>query len=163
MVIGFLGEAGGGLRNIGLAFSPASAAMMLGIFILAAVALVLVRQTRPANYPSRLPAEMPPILPVNLGERIFWMFASATAGICEELVYRGFGLCALRGIGMPAWVAVVLTSVAFVLVHGLWGLRRFWHYFIVGALYSGLFLWVHSLAPGMWIHTLYDMVFIFAG
>jgi hypothetical protein len=40
---------------------------------------------------------------------------------------------------------------------------RWRFYFTVGVLYSGLFLWVQSLIPGMWIHTLRDMVFVLAG
>jgi hypothetical protein len=29
--------------------------------------------------------------PATLGERLFWIFMSFTAGFCEELFYRGFG------------------------------------------------------------------------
>jgi membrane protease YdiL (CAAX protease family) len=163
LVMVFLAQAGGGLKDIGLDLSASEAAVMLGIFIVLATVFVLFRQTRPTTYLFRIPADMPPLLPVTLGERSFWMLASATAGICEELVYRGFGLCVLRGNGVPAWLAVVLVSFSFVLIHGLWGLRRWRQYFIVGVLYSGLFLWVQSLTPGIWIHTLWDMVFIFAG
>jgi membrane protease YdiL (CAAX protease family) len=136
--------------------------MAVGILVVAA-ACVLLRQTRPVDYPSRVPADMQILLPVTFGERAFWMFASASAGICEELVYRGFGLCALRGNGVPTWLAIILVSLAFVLIHGLFGLRRFRRFFTVGVLYSSLFLWVHSLTPGILIHTLYDMMFILAG
>jgi len=163
LVFIFVSQAGGGLADIGLQLPARKAAVMVGTFLVVAAALVFLRQTRPANYPSRLPADMPPLLPVNLGERTFWMFASVSAGICEELVYRGFGLCALRGNGVPTWLAVVLCSLAFVLIHGLWGLRKFWFYFIVGLMYSALFLWIQDLTPGIWIHTLWDMGFMFAG
>jgi len=163
LVVIFLNQAGGGLKDIGLQLSTGKVEVMFGIFLVVATALVLLRQSRPADDPLRLPADMPPLLPVTLGERAFWIFASASAGICEELVYRGFGICALRGNGVSIWLAVILVSLAFVLIHGLWGLRRFWHYFIVGVLYSGLFLWVQSLTPGIWIHSLWDMLCMLAG
>jgi hypothetical protein len=163
LVIIFVNEAGGGLADIGLQSSGGKTAVMLGIFMVVATTLVVFRQARPAVYLFRVPADMPPLMPVTLSERAFWMFASASAGICEELVYRGFGLCALRGNGVPTGLAVVWVSLSFVLIHGLWGLRRWRFYFTVGVLYSGLFLWVQSLIPGMWIHTLRDMVFVLAG
>jgi membrane protease YdiL (CAAX protease family) len=159
----FVGHAGGGLKDIGLELSAGKVAVMSAVFIVVATGFVFFRQMRPTTYLFRVPADMPPLMPVTLGERFFWMLASASAGICEELVYRGFGLCALRGNGVPTWLAVVLVSLSFVLIHGLWGLRRWRFYFIVGVLYSGLFLWVQSLTPGIWIHTLWDMVFVWAG
>ena len=149
--------------DIGLQLSAGKAAVMAGGILVVATACVLLRQTRPVDYPSRVPAEMQLLLPVTLGERVFWMLASASAGICEELVYLGFGLCALRGKGVPTWLAIILVSLAFVLIHGFFGLRRFRHFFIVGVLHSSLFLWAHSLTPGILIHTFYDMMFILAG
>lgn len=162
LVVLFVRQAGGQLDDIGFKMLAPQFAMTLGTFALIGMVLVLWRQSVPAARKSRLPEIMLVILPATLGERVFWIFMCVTAGLCEELVYRGFGICALRGNGVPAWLAVILVSVAFVLIHGLWGLRRFPFYFIVGLLYSALFLWIQSLTPGIWIHTVWDMVFILA-
>lgn len=164
MLVIFISRAGGHLQDIGMQLSPGKVAMNLGMLAAIGTALVLVRQNQPASYhPTHLPATVSLLLPVTLGERGFWMLTSLSAGICEELIYRGFGICALRGIGVPTWMAVPLAAIAFVLIHGLWGLHKFWFYFVIGLLYSGLFLWLRSLTPGIWIHTLHDMVFILAG
>jgi len=163
LVVLFVRQAGGQLSDVGVKMSASQFAMMLGAFALIGTVLVLWRQSASANHKSRVPEIMLIILPATLGERVFWMFMCVTAGVCEELVYRGFGICVLRGNGVPIWLAVTLASIAFVLIHGLWGLHKFWFYFVIGLLYSGLFLWLRSLTPGIWIHTLHDMMFILAG
>jgi hypothetical protein len=54
LVVMFVWQAGGGLTDIGLQLSAGKAAVMAGVFLAVATTLVLLRQTRPANYPSRL-------------------------------------------------------------------------------------------------------------
>jgi membrane protease YdiL (CAAX protease family) len=161
LVVLFVTQAGGQLSNIGLKMSSSRFVMMLGAFALIGAVLVLWRQSAPANRKSRLPEIMLVMLPVTLGERVFFVFMCVTAGICEEVVYRGFGICALHGYGVPMWLAVIFVSIAFVMIHGLWSVRwLFLPYFIWGVLYSGLFLWAQSLTPGIWLHTLWDMVIV---
>jgi uncharacterized protein len=160
LVVAIVRQAGGQLRDIGLELSADKFGMMLGGFAIIGAVLVLWRQSASTSHRSRFPETLLPLLPATMGERAFWVFMSFTAGFCEEIVYRGFGICALRGNGVPAWLAVILVSIAFVFIHGLWGLRRFPYYFVVGLLYSGLFLWAQSLTPGIWIHTLKDMIII---
>jgi membrane protease YdiL (CAAX protease family) len=87
---------------------------------------------------------------------------SLTAGFCEELVYRGFAISALRGRGMRAWQALIIASVSFVFVHGLAGVFAFPVYFTFGLLFGGLFLWRRTLAPGMCLHAAFDMFAILA-
>lgn len=124
LIVLFVWQAGGRWSDVGLKTSDARFAMMLGAFAVIGTVLVLWRQSASANHKSRLSAMMLIMLPKTLGERIFWVFMSVTAAICEELVYRGFGVCALCGKGVPVWVAVILASVAFVLIHGLESLQK---------------------------------------
>jgi membrane protease YdiL (CAAX protease family) len=82
---------------------------------------------------------------------------SLSAGFCEELVYRGFGIRVLQAHGWRTPMAVALPTISWVVVHGVGGLLYFVPHFIVGLLFAGLFLWLRTLAPVMVVHSLIDL------
>ncbi|KQV54409.1 CPBP family intramembrane glutamic endopeptidase [Duganella sp. Root336D2] len=55
------------------------------------------------------------MLPVGTRERRWWIVLAVSAGVCEELVYRGFLLTCFGELGL-AW-AWLLSSAAFGLAH----------------------------------------------
>lgn len=59
-------------------------------------------------------------LPHTVRELRHFVGVSVTAGIVEEIVYRGFVLWYLS-LHMPLWAAVILSSVAFGLAHSYQG------------------------------------------
>jgi membrane protease YdiL (CAAX protease family) len=59
-------------------------------------------------------------LPHTRRDLRYFFGASITAGIVEEIVYRGFALWYM-GSFMPLWVAVAVSSVGFGLVHSYQG------------------------------------------
>ena len=61
------------------------------------------------------------LLPVNLLEYLPYSALAITAGVCEEFVYRGFGIAALSKTGLPLWVVVSVTSILFGLAHAYQG------------------------------------------
>jgi membrane protease YdiL (CAAX protease family) len=87
-------------------------------------------------------------------ERAWWVPFAFTAAFCEEFVYRGFGITALRSRGHPPWRAVALATTSWCLVHGLGGVLLFPAYFVAGVGFSALFLWWRSLVPVMAVHVL---------
>jgi membrane protease YdiL (CAAX protease family) len=148
-------RAGGSLREIGLVTSQRRMLVMLACLVALGAALVFLRAHDP-----RPPAPITiatVMFPRTTGQRLFWIAMSLTAGICEELVYRGFAIRALRGRGMRAWLALMTASVSFVFVHGLAGAFAFPIYFTFGLLFGALFLWRRTLAPGVCLHTAFDM------
>jgi hypothetical protein len=60
------------------------------------------------------------VLPHTRRDLRHFIGVSITAGIVEEIVYRGFVLWYL-GLFMPLWAAVVVSSVAFGLGHSYQG------------------------------------------
>lgn len=99
------------------------------------------------------------LLPRTPVERRVFAGLAVTAGICEELLYRGFGLAALRwanpDLGTPALIA--LTGAAFGLGHLYQGAMGV---FVTGAL-GGYFAWMTiatgTLVPVMVLHALLDV------
>lgn len=57
-----------------------------------------------------------PFLPHTRRDFRYFVVVSITAGVVEEIVFRGFALLYL-GWFMPLWVAVVVSSVGFGIVH----------------------------------------------
>ena len=62
------------------------------------------------------------LLPHTVAERRTFDAVSVTAGICEELLYRGFGIAYLTSLlGVPFWAAALICSVVFGFAHSYQG------------------------------------------
>jgi membrane protease YdiL (CAAX protease family) len=161
LVVILLKRARRSLVDLGLNLSPVRIGTMIGIPLVVGGALIVLHQVSGINPGS--PGDASSVVaPATMGERVFWIFISFTAGFCEELVYRGFSIRALQGRNMPTSLAVALATLAFVLMHGISVLRPipFLIIFIAGVLFSALFLWRRSLVPGVCVHTLFDLASI---
>jgi membrane protease YdiL (CAAX protease family) len=99
------------------------------------------------------------LLPRTAAER--WVFAllALTAGICEEVLYRGFGLAALRwaapGLGHPALIAI--TALAFGMAHLYQGGRGVALTGLAGAYFAWIAISTGSLVPVMVLHAILDL------
>jgi uncharacterized protein len=98
------------------------------------------------------------LVPASPAERRWFIGVSISAGVCEEVIFRGFLVLALHAATGSILLAVLLSSTAFGLVHA--------YQQPVGALRAGLLgallaapLVVHStLWPAIIAHTLLDLV-----
>jgi membrane protease YdiL (CAAX protease family) len=99
---------------------------------------------------------MRPMLPHDDREAGWFRALSVTAGICEELLYRGF-LIAYLGALVGLWPAVVLSSVVFGVGHSYQGVKGVVKTGIVGALLAGLYLLTGSLWASMLVHAALDL------
>jgi len=101
-------------------------------------------------------------LPVSVRERRYWIILSLSAGLCEELLYRGFLMHYLTGslaggaaLGIVgAWLT---SSVFFGLAHAYQGIAG-----ITRATVSGLLLGLATLLTGqltlaILLHALFDL------
>jgi uncharacterized protein len=96
------------------------------------------------------------MIPQTLGEKLAFVGVSATAGICEELVFRGFLIAALRAATGSLPLAVLLSAAAFGTAHA--------HQDAAGALRATMLavvltvplLVTGSLYPGIAAHAIVD-------
>ncbi|MEM9619033.1 MAG: CPBP family intramembrane glutamic endopeptidase [Pseudomonadota bacterium] len=132
----------GGWRSIGLdvRLFIRGRYLWLTIILVAAVAAYLAPQyLYGETTPERMMSH--PLGPVSEAERIFWIAMAITAGVVEEIVYRGYALTRLKKIlGAPA--AIILSVAAFALMHGpsAFQLPFLALYVVSGLLFSGLFI-----------------------
>jgi membrane protease YdiL (CAAX protease family) len=97
-----------------------------------------------------------PILPRTRTERRWFMALSITAGICEELIYRGFVVWALEPF-FGLWFAALGSVIGFGVAHAYLGKQGVLRATLAGAVFAGVVLAVGSLVPGMFLHAIIDM------
>jgi uncharacterized protein len=112
----------------------------------------------PAKARERLQALAQRILPQSPSERASFFALSATAGVCEEFLYRGFAMAALTRAGLPSWSAIVISSLLFGAAHLYQGRSGLAGTVLLGLLFAVARVALGSLIPVMAWHTAVDLV-----
>jgi membrane protease YdiL (CAAX protease family) len=101
-------------------------------------------------------SDLSPLLPTTAPELRWFSTVSVTAGICEEMLYRGFVLWYLTPLTGIAG-AVVAGSVLFGLAHAYQGRSGAIKTAIVGAVMAGFYLASGTLWASMIVHAAIDL------
>jgi membrane protease YdiL (CAAX protease family) len=93
------------------------------------------------------------------------VFLPITAAFCEELIWRGHILTQLELRGFSAWKAILLMSLSFALIHGIFLPDKLAVTFLVGII-TGWYYWKErNLIPIIIAHCLLDVwgygIFVF--
>jgi membrane protease YdiL (CAAX protease family) len=98
------------------------------------------------------------LLPRTGRERLVFLGVALSAGIAEELVFRGFLIPALNAATDSLWLSVALSSCAFGLIHSYQGASGALRATFLGLLLALPFVTTGSVLPGMAAHTALDIV-----
>jgi len=156
---------GVGLREIvgGRWSSPEDAlldaATAIGFWMVAAGVLVGLSFALGLTAPDQLQQakkQIGELVPRTVAEAGLWLVLSATAGFCEEIMFRGYLQKQFAAATRSPWAAVVLQAIVFGIAHAYQGGRRIVLIAVYGALFGLLALWRRSLRPGMIAHALQD-------
>ena len=150
------------LSTLGLV-APHGWRLWLGVALpLTYLALIVVQARALAAKPesqAKLRQKLEPLralIPHTPGEFRLFVPLCVTAGICEELLFRGYLVWVLQSwIGL--WAAAGVSMVSFGVGHAYQGFK-----FGVRAFYAGVFMGLLALAtrsilPGMALHALIDL------
>jgi membrane protease YdiL (CAAX protease family) len=96
-----------------------------------------------------------PLLPHSEAERRFFSVISVTAGICEEIFYRGFLAWYISAWTGPV-AAAVLASLLFGAGHVYLGLAQVPKTAFIGLLFAVVVALTGSLFPAMLLHAAVD-------
>lgn len=96
------------------------------------------------------------LVPRSAREVVLWILLSVTAGICEEVVFRGYLQRQLAALAKNAWAGIVVSGLIFGSAHGYEGARRMMLVGIFGMLFGLLAHYRRSLRPGMIAHAFHD-------
>jgi membrane protease YdiL (CAAX protease family) len=98
------------------------------------------------------------LLPETWGERLLFALLSFSAGVGEELAFRGFALPALALATGSLWGGAVLSSFAFGLLHGYQGWLGVARTALMGWVMAASFILSGSLWPAIIAHTALDLI-----
>lgn len=108
-----------------------------------------------------------PILPQNYKELAQFSFLAFSAGICEEIVYRGFLVNYLYAHFIdPIWaynVSVVFPAIIFGIVHMYQGFKSVLKISVMSLLFGTIFIFSESLLIVIVLHVLVDLLGGFIG
>jgi len=112
-----------------------------------------------------LPAgnDIRPLLPRTGVETALWVIVALSAGICEELVFRGYFQRQFSALSGSSVMGVVLQALLFGAGHfyeGRWAVVKV---VIYGILFGAVAAWRGSLRPGMVAHSWSDLFVVFVG
>lgn len=96
------------------------------------------------------------LLPSGGHDFAIYLLLSLTAGICEEVVCRGYLQRQFTALTKSAWAGLVIQGIIFGVAHGYQGARLMLILAVYGCLFGLLARWRGSLRPGMMAHTLQD-------
>jgi uncharacterized protein len=133
------------LRDIGVALLF----WMVVIVVLAGLQLSMGKSPQTAKAVFML-------APGSLPEIIVWLILSATAGFCEEFVFRGYLQKQFRAITGSDAAGVAMQAVCFGIAHSYQGVKSIFTITVYGALFGVLAIYRNSLRPGMIQHAMQD-------
>ncbi len=144
--------------QLNLWFALAAALTVLGI----AVLLMQLRQVKNAtqeeiNGLKERFGKLSIILPQNGNELARFYGLSITAGIVEEILWRGFLIWYLSQF-MPLWAAALVSVIGFGLAHAYQGIAHLPQVTAVGAAFTGLYLLSGSIWLPVILHAAVDIL-----
>jgi len=101
-------------------------------------------------------AEVAGLVPHTTSELGLFTALAITAGICEEVLYRGF-LVGYAARFMPAWVAVIVTSAVFGFGHWYQGVGNAAQTGVVGLIMGVIYLVTGSIGAPIALHAIVDI------
>src|SRR5262249_35682706 len=138
-------------------------AIAIGFLIVAAVILVGVRValgTLDLHHMDKQLAEtkrmLGPLIPRTRLELGFFVALSVSAGLFEEIIFRGYLQRQIGSLARNAAAGIIGSAVVFGLGHGYQGPRMMIAIGIYGAFFGMLAYFRKSLRPGMMAHALQD-------
>ena len=96
------------------------------------------------------------LIPGSKLELAVWFCMSATAGFCEEIIFRGYLQRQFAAITNSVLAGVLLSAAVFGAAHGYEGVARMVLIGIYGLMFGVLAWWRKSLRPGMIAHAWHD-------
>jgi membrane protease YdiL (CAAX protease family) len=97
------------------------------------------------------------LLPQNVPEVLLWVALSGTAGICEELVFRGFLQRQFHAMSGNIVLAVLAQGVVFGLFHSYQGWQNVVVISVLGVLYGALAAWRRNVRANIVLHAWTDV------
>lgn len=104
-----------------------------------------------------LAGDIETLLPQTKNEKLWFILVALSAGICEEIVFRGYGLRLFESIGFSGIPLLIVTSAVFGLVHIYQGFVGVIMTAIMGAFFTLIYIQTGSLWWSILAHVFIDL------
>jgi membrane protease YdiL (CAAX protease family) len=98
------------------------------------------------------------LLPRSGSEIAGWIALSLTAGLCEEVLFRGYLQQQFRALTNNAAIGILSSAVLFGAAHGYQGHTKAMLIGFTGAILGAAAYWRKSTRPGMLAHAAQDLL-----
>ena len=98
------------------------------------------------------------LTPANTPELIVFLGLAATAGFCEEIVFRGYLQRTFTTLTRSSFAGIALSAAVFGASHGYQGAARMVQIGVFGLLFGVLAHFRKNLRPGMIAHAWHDSI-----
>ncbi len=128
--------------------------LALGIWCIWTLVQVLVGRVFGAGHAASIQT----LLPQGALEILLWIALSISAGICEEVTFRGYFQRQFTAYTHSQWLGLLLQALLFGVAHGYQGIASCARIVGYGLLFGLLARWRKSLRPGIMAHALTDIL-----
>ena len=142
--------------DIGFSFSKKKTFFFIGGYLLFAFGLLAFIEIALANSivdPEKM-NNISSLTPKTTLARIIFIIMGLTAGLTEEIIYRGFAIRAMVSNKINKWFAVIAATFPFIFQHGLKSIDQFWWFLTWGIVFGIFFIWLKNLTYNIIIHWL---------
>ena len=111
------------------------------------------------DYADKIPDELLFALPVTKKEKREWKLLSLSAGITEEIQYRGYLFFAMQLLfpDISIWIVLAVSSAVFGIGH-IYQRKEVYKPLLAGIYFGFLYIVLGSVIPVIIVHTLQDLV-----
>ena len=138
-------------RSVALDLGLAAVFLFVANIVLGVVGFTLARFIR-----ATPDAAIRNLLPHTGLEIATWLLLSLTAGICEEMIFRGYLQRQFTAWTGNAAAGIALQGIVFGVAHAYQGPKQILIIAVYGCMFGSLAWWRKSLRPGMAAHFLQD-------
>jgi membrane protease YdiL (CAAX protease family) len=131
-----------------------------GLVALLALTLFNARQVRsaPREDLEATVEKARKFVPVGRAQIAGFVFVAFTAGICEEILYRGWLVNFLGALFGSIWIGVIVAAILFGVGHAYQGRQGMIATGSLGLIFGSMYIWIRSLVPGEVLHAGIDLV-----
>ena len=150
------------LNDLGERPGNAHRVLLISGILIAIIVLLIGAQKKQKKKPNqeRLNKSLDRVrrmLPKTPTERAVWIIVSITAGVCEEILYRGWLLSLFAATLGSVWLGLLISSIIFGFAHTYQGRNGILGTGVLGAMFGLLFIFSGSLIPGQVLHAVIDL------
>jgi uncharacterized protein len=142
-----------------LAYPVAILSGVYGLYLLYQIIILRIYRIQKKAVKTKLTEEMASLLPTTRNEKLIWVLLSITAGIAEEIQFRGYLMYALGNLFPELNVVCILliSAVIFGFAHIYQGIKGVITTGFIGLVYGIVYLAFGSIIPVIILHFLQDV------